>query len=422
MSEEVKETAGFRNAEWTMAGLPATVSVGIYPLKTTDGAVTNGFLYVEGNPTTVVCIMHPREFLATHYFIPYLLRAGYAVWTQTPRSVGNDLRLQHELALHEVAAGMCFLRNYGFENTVLLGNSGGAGLYAFYVQQSALLPENRISKTPAGRPTLLADADMPLADGVILVAPHPGQGALLMNCIDPSLTDENEALSCDSSLDPFDPANGFRNAPESSSYSPDFVKRYRAAQRDRVARIDAYARDALIQRAAYKTALKDRSAPIEDRKRAGQTNIFTVWRTDADLRCWDSSLDPSERKVGSVWGRNPYASNYGSVGFGRICSPESWLSTWSGLSSNALLAKTAPAIKQPCLIIGYTADNTVFPGDINAAFESVGAADKELETVRGDHHGHPVASGEEPGRDACGRKVNKWLQQRFPSTDTRPKN
>ncbi|MCY4322465.1 MAG: alpha/beta hydrolase [Gammaproteobacteria bacterium] len=412
MTESSTETAGFRNAEWTMQGLPDSVKVGVFPLKTADGAATNGFLYIDGNPETVVCIMHPREFLATHYFIPYLLNAGFAVWTQTPRSVGSDLRLEHELALHEVAAGMNFLQGYGLNKVVLLGNSGGAGLYAFYNQQSKLGPEERLARTPAGRPTKLSEASMPVADAVVLVAPHPGQGALLMNCIDPSVLDEDDALSCDPHLDPFDPNNGFRNPPESSSYATEFVERYRLAQRERVMRIDGKARDMLAGRLRYKSALKDKDAPLAERKRAGYGGIFQVWRTDADLRCWDLSLDPSDRAVGSVWGRNPYASNFGSVGFGRICTAESWLSTWSGISSNALLEKTASSITQSSLVIGYTADNTVFPGDVRGVFESLPASDKHMEMVEGDHHGRGGKDGRD-GREICAAHVTGWLRERF---------
>src|SRR5690606_39403432 len=73
-------------------------------------------------------VMHPREFMACHYLIPDIVAAGCAAWSQGARSVGNDLRLEHEIALHDVTAGMAFLREQGFGNIVLLGNSGGAGL------------------------------------------------------------------------------------------------------------------------------------------------------------------------------------------------------------------------------------------------------------------------------------------------------
>ena len=108
-------TAGFRNAEWTMSGLPDGTQVSVQPLRTQDGAACNGFLYWRGEPDTAVCIMHPREFLATHYLIPAIVEAGFAAWTQTARSVGNDLRLEHERALLDVAAGQVKLREMGFK-------------------------------------------------------------------------------------------------------------------------------------------------------------------------------------------------------------------------------------------------------------------------------------------------------------------
>jgi hypothetical protein len=168
-------------------------------LRTADGAATSGSLYSTSAADTVVCIMHPREFMACHYLIPDIVGAGFAAWSQSPRSVGNDLRLEHEFALFDVAAGLKFLREAGFRNVVLLGNSGGSGLFSFYVQQSGLPGDQRIAKTPGGRPTNLATLDMPKVDGVIFVAPHPGQGALLMQCIDPSVSDEASPLSVDPS-------------------------------------------------------------------------------------------------------------------------------------------------------------------------------------------------------------------------------
>ena len=195
-----KTTAGFRNAEWTMEGLPDGTSVSVFPLRTEDDAVCNGFLYWRGKPKTVICIMHPREFLATHYLIPDLVEAGFAAFTQTSRSVGNDLRLEHEVALLDVAAGLNQLRELGFEKIVLLGNSGGASLYTFYNQQAVLDPEKRLERTPGGRPVNLIEASLPVPDGLAYVSPHPGQGIVLLNCIDPSVVDEEDAFSINTDL------------------------------------------------------------------------------------------------------------------------------------------------------------------------------------------------------------------------------
>ena len=138
-------TAGFRNAEWSMDGLPDGTEIGVQTLRTHDNAACNGFLYWRGKPNTAVCIMHPREFLATHYLIPAIVEAGFAAWTQTSRSVGSDLRLEHERALLDVAAGQARLRAMGFSKIILLGNSGGASLYSFYNQQALLAPAARLT-------------------------------------------------------------------------------------------------------------------------------------------------------------------------------------------------------------------------------------------------------------------------------------
>ena len=407
-------TAGFRNAAWTSDNLPEGVRTLVKPLRTLDGAATNGFLYARGGERTVVCIMHPREFLATHYLIPDILRAGCAAWTQASRSVGNDLRLEHEIVLHDVAAAQAWLRETGFERIVLLGNSGGAGLYAFYNQQALLAPDARIARTPGGRPTRLGEATMPEADGIILVSPHPGQGRLLLGCIDPAVTDEADPLASDPALDFLEPANGFREPPEPSRFDPAFLARHRAGQVARVERLDARAAALISERMEARRAAK-RTGARDDRIRGAFTPIMVVWRTDADPRCWDLSLDPSDRRYGSVWGADPYAANYGSVGFGRQCTPESWLSTWSGLSSNAVLDKTAPAIEQPTLLLSYTGDNTVFPSDFDAIVGLVGAADREVDRFRGDHHGQALVRGETPGRVAAGRRIEHWLRERFPT-------
>ena len=90
-------TAGFRNASWTMGRFRRSRS-SVHPLRTADNAAVKVFLY--GRAIKVVaCIMHPREFLASHYLVPELLQGGYSVFTQTSRSVRSDLRLEHEIAL-----------------------------------------------------------------------------------------------------------------------------------------------------------------------------------------------------------------------------------------------------------------------------------------------------------------------------------
>ena len=416
MSEKAKVTAGLRGAGWNPARMDRPYRAVPVSLRTADNQRSLGLLYTQtGSETTAVCLMHPREFSGTPYLVPDVLDAGCACWVQAPRSIGNDLRLEHEVALLDVAAGMAYLRKQGFKHVILLGNSGGAGLFAFYTQQALRAPAARLSATPGGRPVKLAEADMPAPDGLIFVSPHPGQGRLLMNGIDPSVTDEADPFSVDSTLDPFSTANGFRMAPASSAYKAEFVTTYRAAQRARVERIDARARALLGERMQARRQLKETppTSPEATRLRmaAAYTPIFQIWRTDADLRCWDLHLDPSDRVVGTLWGADPFTSNLGSVGFARVVTPESWLSTWSGVTSNASLDKCGAELTPPTLMLEYTGDQAAFPSDMDAIYNALAATDKQRGKVRGNHHGMALAEGEEAGQVVAGREVQRWLRE-----------
>lgn len=410
-------TAGLRGAGWNPQRMDRPYTLKPFALRTADGQRTLGFLYTQtGKEKSVVCLMHPREFSGTPYLVPDVLDAGCACWVQAPRSIGNDLRLEHEVALLDVAAGVAQLRRLGFEHVTLAGTSGGAGLYGFYTQQALRAPERRLTDTPAGRPVKLAQADMPAPDALVFVSPHPGQGKLLMNGIDPSVIDENDPFSIDAALDPFCAENGFAMPPASSHYQPDFVQAYRQGQRARVERLDQIARGLLEARALARKALKAAgdAASAELRRKAAFAPILTVWRTDADLRCWDTSLDPSDRAVGSLWGANPFVSNMGSIAFARLITPESWLSTWSGISSRASFDQFGPELQLPTLMLEYTGDQAAFPEDMNAIYASIGSTEKNRIKVRGNHHGMALSDDEKPGQEIVGQHLQQWLRLHCP--------
>ena len=399
--------------DWYPASLPEKTAVSLHTLITHDGEVSRGTLYEPGTASRAVfCLMHPRQDLQRHPLIPGLLEAGPSVWTQAGREVGNDLRLVHETALLDVAAGMEFLRERGFEHIVLIGHSGGAGLYSFYAEQSLTAPSDRVARTPGGAPVKLGEAPIPAPDGLVLVAPHPGQGRLLLSMIDPSVTDEGDPFSLDPDLDLYNPANGFGEAPEGSQYSAEFVERYRAAQRERVARIDERARELIAGQLAARKRFKGGSGDASDRRRSVLTPIITTYRTDADPRCTDLSLDPSDRPYGSVISARPSVSNYGVNGFGRLTTPEAWLSTWSGLSSNASLVRSLSGVTIPTLVVEFTGDCSVFPSDVLDAVAALKAEDSTHVRIRADHFGRPLADGDESGITATVREVVPWTEER----------
>src|SRR6266404_4105283 len=249
-----RETAGLRGAFWDPARLPHGVALTVHPLRTQDANVVSGYLLKRGGERVVAVLAHPREHIVANFLAAEILQTGAAVFLQAPRLVGNDIRLEHEIALYDLAAAMRFLRDRGYERIVPVGNSGGGPLWAFYNQQALASPDKRITATPAGRPTKLAEAELIVPDALVFVSSHIGQGRLLMNCIDPSVTDESDALSVEASLDPFCSSNGY--SANGASYSPEFVGRYREAQIERVARIDAVAREQVAERAAARKRAK----------------------------------------------------------------------------------------------------------------------------------------------------------------------
>jgi hypothetical protein len=392
--------------------LPARTVSTVHELSTADGAKVSGVLRRVPGARTVVTLMHPRQDFTHHVLVPELLARGAAVWTQGSRSVNNDLNLLHEQAVLDMAAGQVFLRDAGFDHVVTLGHSGGGALAALYHQQAGLPAKQRIARTPAGRPVDLAGAAMPMPDGAVFMAPHLGQGALLQRLIDPSVTDESDPLSVDPDLDPYRAANGFAKPPDNSSYAREFVARYRDAQRARVERIDTLARE-LAEDAALARKRFKHSADIADRRRSLAPRIVTVFRTDADLHGVDQSLDPNDRPYGSLFGNRPDVINYGLLGFGRLSTPDGWLSNWSASATNADFLRCAPGVTAPTLLVELTGDQACFPQDALAMMRAFGSADASHRRVRGLHFGGAVAEGEPTGSSLAATEIGEWLAARF---------
>lgn len=379
---------------------PAGTSCEPLVLETPDRAVANGWLYARGGETTAVLLVHPRADFSHHYAVPGLVAAGCAVLCLTTRWLNNDSTLLHEVVLVDVAAGVRALRDR-YERVVLCGNSGGGSLLTFYLQQS-LAEGARLTDTAAGDPFDLNRFDLPPADAIVYLAAHVGEGFYLLHAIDASVTDERDPVSCDAAFDMYDPANGFVEPPGETRYAPEFVKRYRDAQRARVERIDALARERVTRRRDARARWQE-TGSADDRRRAIATEFLTVYRTDADPRFVDLSLDPSRRTVGSLWGVRPDWINYGAVGFGRVVSPEAWLSTWSGLSSRASIERTGPGMTLPALVVSYAGDHGIFPSDTGLIATSIAAPRVDRVEIDADHYGLPT------GRDDAVAAIADWI-------------
>lgn len=311
-------------------------------------------------------VMHPTSNFMGHYLIGPLAARGIACMGLNSRYAGNDTLLLMERVLQDLGAGVQFLRSEGFDRVVLVGNSGGAALSAFYQAQAERLTiDTMVDGDPAG----LSPADLPPVDGLALCAAHEGRSHLMRHWVDPSLTDERDALSCDPALDLYDARNG-------PPFDAAFLARWRAAQAARYARIDGWVRERLA-------LLRARDTPGSARD-----EVFVVHRTHADPRFLDLSIDANDRAVGSVWGAGATGArsvNYAASQMGRITSLTAWLSQWSPASradGPANLARTSV----PVLLCTYTADASTFPSTRDAWLAAGGARIRNVDIRGGNHY------------------------------------
>ncbi len=402
------------------------------PFEATDGFPLAGMLFrpPHRDPEVGVLAMHPRTDFARHYLAPPLAAAGYAFFGATTRHLNNDADALHERLLLDVAGAIGALHARGVRTVVLLGNSGGGSLFGFYLEQAMTPAAARLDRAPSGDRVPLRETDLPGAAGLILLAAHLGEGQFLLDRLDPSVIDEQNPTAVNPRLDMYDPANGYRPMREGPSrYTAAFLDEFRAAQRARCERIDRQALEWCEEAAYHRATLRD-PAEMErmsarDKARvtrhALQRRYLLIYRTLADPRYLDLTLDPSQRPLGSIfsYGRDPMVANYGE-GLARVMSARGWLSTWSGLSSRAGLERTLPAVTVPTQVIGTLADTDIYPSETRRILAASGATDKCMaELAWADHYMNPVgpegAALAAPRVRLADELVLPWLRQRWPA-------
>ncbi len=157
--------------------------------------------------------------------------------------------------LLNVKAGVVYLRaDSAVHKVVLFGHSGGGAMMAAYQN----IAENGL-KACQGPEKLIkcssALADMPAADGLMLIDSVLGGPVTTLWSLDPAVIDETDAQQLAPELDMFNPANGFK--PGGSMYSGAFKERFFAQQGERMNRLIATAQQRLAVIEAGKGRFKD---------------------------------------------------------------------------------------------------------------------------------------------------------------------
>jgi pimeloyl-ACP methyl ester carboxylesterase len=379
-----EDTAGARALSQEI-DLPAGVGRELVPLLSEDGAPLDSVLVTPpgGTRRTAVVLMHPTVSFLQHYLLAPFAQRGIAAMGVNSRYAGNDSNLFMEKVVLDLASAIRHLRTSGYERVVLIGNSGGGSLACFYQAEAE---GSTVRSTPTGEAPDLTAAELPAADGLILLNAHRGRAEVLTAWMDAAVIDEADQEKSDLDLDIFNPDNG-------PPFTAEFVTRYRRGQQARNRRISAWARERL--HALQGRGLKDEA--------------FVVHRTMADPRFIDMTLEPSDRRPGMYFGPNVKGANYAASGLARNSSLRSWLSQWSLDDTNASAEPNLARIATPVQFVLGTADQGIFKSDAEALFAAAASADRTLEWVpKGTHY----FIGQPDLRDLAVDLMEAWMRDR----------
>ena len=186
-------------------------------------------------PHVALLVIHRTADFMRHPACTQLSQRGFMVLCVDTRFTNNEELVRFEDVALDVKAGIQYLRAQpGITRVLLFGHSGGGPTVSFYqaVAENGIAyctnPERLVKCTSAL-------AGLPPADGIVFADSHSGNPVNVLRGLNPAVLNENDPPSrgFDSSLDPFDPKNGY-NPHGISTYSADFQRRYFAAQSRRM--------------------------------------------------------------------------------------------------------------------------------------------------------------------------------------------
>lgn len=194
-------------------------------------------------PRVGVIVMHRNSNYLSHLSTAQLPARGFIVLGMNPRCDNNEAACAPwENNALDVASGVKHLRAIpGITKVVLLGHSGGGPTMSFYqaVAEQGVGFCQQASKLIKCANTL---ANLPKADGIILMDAHPGNGINAVRSVSPAVTNDSAVLnqnrkpSVNPTLDPYDTRNGYDDS-GNTRYSEAFKAKAFKAQSERMNRL-----------------------------------------------------------------------------------------------------------------------------------------------------------------------------------------
>lgn len=340
----------------------------------------------------------------------------------------------------DVKTGVQYLRKQpDIAKVFLVGHSGGGAIVSYYQN----VAENGVKACQDPRRIVPCSndlADLPKADGVILLDPIPGLAFSALTQTDPAVTSEDQfgeiaASKIDPALDMFSTANGYDL--KRPTFSADFVKRFYGAEGVRYGRLIALAQSRMETIKAGKGWFPDDEPFVISRSNA------RLWVPDVDLLSRTQQphtiVGPSGERQEIAKSLRPVGTSargttsnllYGSTRTGMTV--RSFLSTYAikttpdfqitadnvlGVdwqSTNTSLIANAGGIRSPLLALSMTGHYWLVTTEI--AFNASPSSAKTLAYIEGASHGFSTCKECEttPGQFGDTQKtvmdsVAKWL-------------
>jgi hypothetical protein len=207
------------------------------PIKSTFvhlGPGVPGVLYEPLTPAAKsqigIFVMHSSVDYLEHSACTELSKRGYRVLcaNNTTSKAGTSDDGSIDRMLLDAKLGVAWLRKQTrIRKVVLLGHSGGGAMMSAY----QYVAENGLKACQGPEKIIRCSdnlANLPPADGLMLIDSNWGIGAMTLFSIDPAVVSEADGLALSQELDLFNLRNGFN--PAGSAFSDEFVRRFLSAE------------------------------------------------------------------------------------------------------------------------------------------------------------------------------------------------